>query len=168
MSEFPSLGSLALHLAGRTVAMAEELEHGLERALKLIERTALDEIGVYQASAGPFPAWPQLAEATEERKAAMGYPADAPLLASGDMRDSLSHEVHGLEGGVGFSDPVAVYQEFGTSKVPARPVLGPAAFRNRELIEKLIGAAVVAGLVGDHQVHTALGYDMEVGSEAET
>lgn len=154
-------GGMALALVEAEVGMLEALHHGLTRAVEKIEATAVAEIGVYQAEAGPFPAWPALADVTEEEKARLGYPADAPLLAAGDLKDSFGHDVEGLEGVVGSTDPVLIFHEFGTSRMPARPVLGPAAFRNKETIEKLVGAAALVGLVGGGQIHSALGYDME-------
>jgi phage gpG-like protein len=161
MKSFSSLGAFALHLVEAEVAIAEELHHGLERIAKLIEKTAKAEIGHYQEATGPFPGWPSLADSTEDRKAAMGYPADAPLLASGEMQESISHQVEGFEALIGSPDEKLVFHEFGTSKMDARPVLGPAAFTNKAAIEKLIGAAVVAGLIGSDQIHPALGYDFE-------
>jgi hypothetical protein len=37
-----------------------------------------------------------------------------------------------------------VFHEFGTSKMPPRPVLGPAAFRNKLAIQRLVGEAALA------------------------
>ncbi|WP_223253600.1 HK97-gp10 family putative phage morphogenesis protein [Chromobacterium amazonense] len=138
------------------------LQHGLERCAKRIEKTAKEEIGHYQAAAGPFPAWEQLADSTDQEKARLGYPVDAPLLASGTMRDeSFKHEVAGLEAIVGSTDKKMVYHEFGTSKMPPRPVFGPALFKNRAFIEKTIGRAAMSGLIGGDRIHPSLGYDSE-------
>jgi hypothetical protein len=51
------------------------------------------------------------------------------------------------------------YHEFGTLKMPARPVLGPAVLRNKEYIRRVLGAATVGGLIGGIGIHKALGYD---------
>jgi HK97 gp10 family phage protein len=161
MKTLTSFGAMAMELMLLIPAEILALHEGLEIVAQKIEKTAKAEIGTYQDAAGPFPAWPLLADSTEDRKAQMGYPADAPLLATGDMRDSIGHQVEGLEAAIGSTDPVMVFHEFGTSKMPARPVMGPAAFTNKAAIEKLIGAAVVAGLVGGDQIHKALGYDFE-------
>ena len=40
------------------------------------------------------------------------------------------------------------FHEFGTRNMPPRPVVGPAAFENREAIRQAVGAAVVTGIVG--------------------
>lgn len=158
-------GGMALALVEAEVGMLEALHHGLVKVVEKIEATAVAEIGVYQDAAGPFPEWPLLADVTEDEKARMGYPADAPLLAAGDLRDSFGHEVEGLTGIVGSTDPVLIFHEMGTSRMPARPVLGPAAFRNKESIEKLLGAAALVGLIGGERIHSALGYDMETASQ---
>lgn len=156
-----SFGAMAVKLAERQVAMTVALTEGLERAADMVEKTAVAEIGVYQDAAGGFPAWPLLADSTEEQKAQMGYPADAPLLASGEMQGSFSHQTNAFEAVIGSTDPVMVFHEFGTSKMPARPVLGPAAFRNKAEIEGLIGEAAIIGLVGGDPIHSALGYNFE-------
>ena len=159
MVEFKTLGDLALHFASLPAQQVIELQHGLEVCARKIEKTAKDEIGHYQDAAGPFPAWAELADSTEQDKAAHGYPVDAPLLRSGEMRDTITHEVHGLEAVIGSTDPKMVYHEFGTSKMPPRPVMGPAAFRNKDFVLKVIGKAVMSGLVGGERIHPSLGYE---------
>jgi HK97 gp10 family phage protein len=154
---FESLGAFAVHLLALQIEVAEALHHGLEKVATKIEKTAKAEIGHYQDAVGAFPAWAELADSTEERKAQMGYPAGAPLLATGEMKDSIGHEVEGLEAVIGSTDDKMVWHEFGTSKMPPRPVMGPAAIHNKANIEKLVGA----GLIGGDQIHAALGYDFE-------
>ena len=41
-----------------------------------------------------------------------------------------------------------VFHEFGTPTMPPRSVLGPAVFKNREKIEKILGRAIVEGILG--------------------
>jgi hypothetical protein len=159
--QFNDLGALAVEFAASAFRMERHLEAGLNRALTIIRQDAYGRIGDYQDSVGPFPAWAQLSPYTEDRKASMGYPADAPLLATGAMRASLDQEQHGLEGVAGFTDPKAVFHEFGTEKMPARPVMGPAAFSNREEIQRELGQAVVSGLMGG-QVIAGLGYNFRI------
>lgn len=146
--EFASLGDFAAHLVAMQVAVKAAEHQGLKKAAVLIERTAKAEIGHYQDAAGPFPAWAQLADSTEAQKASKGYSAGAPLLASGQMRDNISHQVRGNEAVIGSPDEKAVYHEFGTSKMPPRPVFGPAAFSNKKPIQQIIGEAVVLGIIG--------------------
>ena len=155
---FGSLGEFAVHLLERQAEVAVQLQEGLDEALKVIEHRAKESIGEYQPAVGGFPAWPELAESTQDDRVAKGYPADEPLLRDGTFRDSFGHERQGLEGEVGTPDERGPWFEFGTSKMPARPVLGPAAFLSLEAIQKLVGAATLAGLCGGDVIHEALGY----------
>lgn len=159
--EFNSLGSLALHLASTELLLLKSMHDGLEKCAERIEKTAKEEIGHYQQAAGPFAAWAELAESTEEQKARMGYPADSPLKASGEMANSFEHKTSGLETIIGSTDPKMYYHEFGTMRMPARAVLGPAVFRNREYIRRVLGQATVRGLMHSQPIHASLGYDSD-------
>lgn len=159
--EFKSLGEMAMHLATRAPEIALELHHCLEKVAQRIEASAKAEIGHYQPAKGPFPEWPELAQATKDDRVRAGFTADDPLLRTGEMRDSISHQVEGLEAAIGSTDEKMVWHEFGTERMPARPVLGPAAFMSKHTIQMLVGAAAVSGLIGHDQIHAALGYDFE-------
>lgn len=162
-----SLGEMGMFLAMRVPEIAIELHHGLERIAQRIERTAKAEFGHYQPATGSFPEWPELAESTKDDRAAKGFAENEPLLRTGELHDSIEHEVHGaeLEAVIGSKDERMEWHELGTERMPARPVLGPAAFLNRDAIQKLVGAAVVAGLIGKTdfheagEIHDALGYN---------
>lgn len=162
---FGSLGEFALHLAKVEVALYAEMQHGLDRALTAIENTAVSEFGTYQPAVGPFPAWEELAEFTKDDRLKAGYTENDPLLRSGELRDSSGHEVQGLEGVAGSTDPVMVYQEFGTVKIPPRPVWGPAAVRNKEKIQRILGAALAEGLLYGTNIHPSLEYDFKTAGE---
>jgi phage gpG-like protein len=159
--EFNSMAKLGLHLVAQEALLLKSLHEGLEKCAVRIEATAKAEIGHYQAAAGPFAAWADLADSTEERKAKMGYPADAPLEASGEMRDSITHTTSMLESVIGSTDPKMYYHEFGTPKMPARAVMGPAVFRNKEYVRRTLGLATVSGLIGGKGIHASLGYDIK-------
>lgn len=159
MAEFSSMGALALHLVAAAAAEIKCLERGLDACGKRLEETMKAEIGHYQQGIGQFEAWGELAESTEEQKARNGYPAGAPLEASGKMRESFKHERHGLELIVGSTDKKMLYHEFGTLRMVPRAVVGPAVLRNREYIRRTIGRAAVEGLIGGHAIHRMLGYD---------
>ncbi|MGE4824348.1 hypothetical protein [Yersinia enterocolitica] len=156
---FNSLADFALHFAVIHSEQERAIADGLETVALKIETTAKAELGQYQSSVGPFPGWDNLADSTEQQKVANGYPLDAPLLASGEMRDSITHEVSGMEAVIGSTDQKMVFHEFGTAKMPPRPVLGTAVVHNGEFIKKIIGKAVVNGLVGGARIHPSLGYD---------
>jgi phage gpG-like protein len=147
MSQFPSLGAFALHLATQHIQEQKSLERGLEKVAKLIEKSAKSQFGTYQRGTGPFEKWPPLAESTQEDRVQHGFSADEPLLRTGELRDSISHQVQGLRAVIGSTSDVMVYQELGTSKIPPRPVLGPAAIRRKKAIKKILGDAAVEGLL---------------------
>ena len=134
-------------LAGAQARIDEATHRGLERA-RIVEREAKSEIGSYQGAAGPFGAWPELAESTQADRVALGFSANDPLLRTGEMRDSISHEVGDKEAVVGSSDERAVWQELGTRTIPPRSFLGGAAFRKAEEVANVLGHAAVMGLVG--------------------
>ena len=121
MRSFDSFGAFADHLVRIIPATKIALHEAVKESTKLVQQTAIEEIGVYQEEVGTlqddigvFPAWAPLAESTERRKERMGYPLDAPLLASGAFRDSIKREVVGLKGVVGSDDEVGIYHELGT------------------------------------------------------
>jgi phage gpG-like protein len=147
MKEFSSIGGFIAHMAAMEAAVALELHRGLKKCATAIEGTAKSEFGVYQGDVGAFSAWAPLAESTQEQRKSLGYTPDDPLLRSGDLRDTVTHEVNGTEAVIGSDSDVMVYQELGTPTIPPRAVLGPAAIRNKPLIEKTLGAAVAKGLL---------------------
>jgi HK97 gp10 family phage protein len=159
---FDDLGKFALHMAEIAVAEHIVLEHGLEKCAQRIEKTAKAEIGHYQDAVGPFQDWAELAESTKADRVKKGFTENDPGKRSGEMEESITHHVDGLEAYVGSNDQNLVYFEFGTSKQPPRPVLGPAVVRNKEHIKKIIGHAAVSGLFGGTKIHGSLGYDDEI------
>jgi len=161
--EFGSFGEFAAHLLELQVTEAIALRKGLDRVGALIERSAKAEIGFYQGAVGEFAAWEPLADSTEAEKARLGFEPDAPLLRTGDLRESIGHEVGGLEVVTGSTSDVMVYQELGDEKLPPRAVLGPAAIHNADRIEAILGTAAISGLIGADRIHEALGYDMDIG-----
>lgn len=149
-------GELVVELIKLEAAEYLALETGLEAILRRIQRTARSEIGTYQSEAGPFPGWAPLAEATKEERVRLGYTEDDPLKRTGALEESIEKERKGLEGVVGSTADEMLFLEFGTSKMPPRPVLGPAAFRNKPWLIKLAAAAVVSGFVGRDLISSAL------------
>lgn len=163
MKQFNSLTSFGAFMKlAVPVTIAAEMKRGLETSAKLIEKTAKAEIGKYQPAVGPHPAWPELAESTQRERERLGFSPDEPLLRKGDLRDSIEREVHNLQAVIGSKSDIAAYQEFGTDKIPARPFMGPAAFLNQDKIAKILGGATVRGLFGGQQIHSSLGYDIDV------
>lgn len=152
MKTFKTFGGAAAHLERLALGGHEVTQHIAERTGEIVEARAKDMIGHYQPGSGQFVQWAQLAESTEAQKAAKGYPQNAPLEATGEMRDSISHRVEaGLLGAkivVGTNDEKMAYHEFGTEKMPPRPVLGPAMFGSLKQAGVLAVEVWVSYLVG--------------------
>ncbi|WP_353192107.1 hypothetical protein [Pandoraea pnomenusa] len=162
MKEFGSLGQFAQHLVSLQAGVALELHRGLKRVAVAVDATARSEFGEYQPAVGPFEGWSPLADSTKAERERLGYTPDDPLLRSGELRDTLGNEVKGHEAVIGSTSDVMVYQELGTDTIPPRPVLGPSVERNHELIRKVLGRALVAGLVGGAAIPAHLEYDHKV------
>lgn len=64
------------------------------------------------------------------------------------MRDSVHREVSALEAVVGSDEDKAVYHELGTDKIPPRPFLGPAVLHCEEKMKRVLGGALVTGILG--------------------
>lgn len=141
-----------LEFVGMLPAIERDLEATgpmiIEKACQIIEKKAKSVIGTNN------PSWPALQPATIASKAREGFKTPAPLLRTGEMRDLIQHTVHGNEGCVGSDDPVALWQELGTSKIPPRSFLVSSAIASIDRIERVAGAATVAALVGGgHGAH---------------
>lgn len=150
MKEFHSLTHLALHLGEIAVAQHEMERHALEKATKLVQARAKDKIGEYQEQAGPFIAWPELADATKDDRVRQGFSENEPLLRSGELRDSIERTVVDSVGYVGSDSDIAVYQELGTENIPPRSFLGGAAVESIAKICEIVGDEAVTALVGEH------------------
>jgi hypothetical protein len=129
--QFKSVGDLARHFR----AVADALPAAEERLLALagaaVQRIARDKLGRYQ------PGWPELVPATIADKARHGWPVPSPELRSGAMGDSIGVTVTPDAVAIGSSSDIALYQELGTSRMPARPFLGPAMIEAQPEIEAI-------------------------------
>lgn len=159
MKELDGFLGAALKFAALDIALHESIKSGLDEVARRIAQTAKDEVGHYQPTVGPFDAWAELADSTEADKARKGFSADAPLERTGQFRDSWDHQSEGFEAVVGSKDKRAPWFEFGTTKMPPRPVLGPAVIHNKLIIRRILGRAIVRGVTDGHGIHASLGYD---------
>jgi HK97 gp10 family phage protein len=151
MKQFGNITDFVEHLAALAIAEEIAIRKGLNQAAKLVEKEAKAEIGNYQDEIGPFIAWPELAEATKTDRIRHGYSEDDPLLRTGDLRDSIGTVIStdGMEAQVGSNSDIAVYQELGTEHIPPRSFLGGAMARKLPEVKEILGASLVAGLVGE-------------------
>jgi phage gpG-like protein len=161
MKEFDSLTAFAAHLLALDAAEMVALHYGLKEVAHGIEKAAKEEIGHYQPAVGPFPAWAELADSTKADRMRQGFSENDPLLRTGELRDSISSEVVGLEAVVGSDSDVMVWQELGTKTIPPRPVLGPAAISNEDRIKEILGRVAARGLLGGTSLPAGLGYNFD-------
>lgn len=149
MKEFNSPGAFARHLLKLAAMMPEVDRHIVQASAEEIRDTAAGMIGQYQKAVGPYPAWQELADSTEEEKARSGYSLEAPLLRTGEMQKSIEYTAERNEAAVGSNDQNMIYHELGTEKIPPRPVLGPAGIHSRERVMKIAGKTTLAWLSGN-------------------
>jgi hypothetical protein len=77
-----------------------------------------------------------------------GAPHDAPWQRTGTLETSINASADGPEALIGSADPVAVWQEQGTPRIPPRPFLGPVAAQSGAAAAEAVGAAVAAAIGG--------------------
>ena len=143
------LMELAAKLGEIALTQHEMERHALEKAAVIVEKRAKAKVGEYQEQAGPFIAWPELADATKDDRVRKGFTENDPGLRTGAMRDSIEHTVLDGEAHVGSDDDHMVYFELGTVNQPPRSVLGGAVVEEMGKICEIIGEEAVAALVGE-------------------
>ncbi len=132
-------------LASRLEAAAARVEPDLE--------VVLGKIGTHaQVIAAEFighelPQWKPLAESTVGEKRRLGYvghvSATDPLLRTAHLRESIKVSVQLHEVAVGSEEKIALWQEMGTRRIPARPFMGPAMMASMDYASDLMGELVV-------------------------
>ena len=144
-----SFADLASRLS--RMASAEGDKVYLEAVGSKIEKDAKEIIGHYQRSdTGPFPEWEELAPSTKADRVSQGFTANDPLLRTGELRDSIGHEVRGRSVAIGSDLDIAIFQEMGTATIPPRPFLRIAAFRSKKWLGQLYAKTLRDRLHGRH------------------
>lgn len=139
---FSSPGAFASFLTA-TIGELHHAKHAaLEKAAKLVETEAKEVIGTYSYG------WPQLAKSTQQDRTRRGFSANEPLLRSGELRNSINHEVSDNRAIVGSNLDAAVYAESGTSKEPPRSFLLGAAMHKGNEVAEIVGEHVHGHLIG--------------------
>jgi hypothetical protein len=139
MTSVFSLLEAAHHFAHLGHTWDKATHAALEIAARIVEAKAKAAIGTYKYG------WPQLAESTQEDRAHKGFPANEPLLRTGELRNSIEHNSSPTEAHIGSNLDRAVWMELGTSRMPPRPFLAPSVFQNEALIKR-----AVRQVVGDY------------------
>lgn len=141
MADF-SLASFASFLTQLAV-MDEAEKKGLEAGCKILETEAKRVLGTYDYG------WPQLTPYTQSDRVSKGFPANEPLLRTGDLRGSIEHNVGVREARVGTNSQIGVWQELGTSRIPPRSFMKGAAIRKE--------GEIITAVVDSVYTHLALG-----------
>lgn len=138
------MGAVTMPQLATIFAMAStKINHAhhqiLEEASELFQYSAQTAIG---SGTNPY-GWPPLAPATIARKAT----GDSPLLETGALLGSITHNVDAMsnitsEAYIGTDLEYAKYQEFGTSRIPARPFLGGAIMQEENHIPEIVHKAL--------------------------
>lgn len=133
-----SPAELALMLERSAVKIREELVLPTKAVMEAVAKEAKEAIGTYDYG------WQQLAPATQEERVRMGYSANEPLKRTGELQASVvgdaEQTTYGAEGAVGSDDPIAIFHEFGTVRMPARAVFSTAMLVGvEEMASKVYG-----------------------------
>jgi hypothetical protein len=133
MREFNSFEGFATLVAGPATEVEHKLHETREHVGQLEEDEAKRVLGTYAYD------WPPVAASTVARKAT----GDSPLLETGELKNSIEHQVDGHEVDIGSNLEKAVWMELGTATIPPRSFLAQAAVHKvPELVEHL-GQAVL-------------------------
>lgn len=155
--EFNSFGALGAHFARLALAGDAVSHHIAEQGARIIEKDAKERIGSYQDAAGPFAAWANLAPSTVDDRIRKGFTPDDPLERTGGLRKSYGHKTQGAVAVVGSASPIALYMEQGTSKMPPRAVVGPAAVASSGAIGRVAATTLIAWISGAGWVKPRIG-----------
>jgi hypothetical protein len=127
---------------GRAAVLARnELDIPTEALMVLVEAQAREAIGTYNYG------WKPLALYTQIDRVAHGYPADEPLLRTGELAASIKHKAElapgGAEGVVYSDDKIALFQEMGTIRIPPRSFLYKSMWLSTIEAHRIFGAFAV-------------------------
>ena len=149
MRNFDSIDAFLRHLSRLPEAVHEAERRGLDEAGKGLVVGAQGMIGEEVRE------WPALAESTVAEKQALGYTGRIsttdPLYRTGELRVSISYTVHENVVTLGSADPIAPFQEHGTSRIPPRPFISATMFRDGRAAAHLVAGYVVSAF-GSHPV----------------
>jgi phage gpG-like protein len=146
MKEFKSFATFATHLQLLAIEGKIVRRGIVEAGAQEVQDTARGMIGFYHDD----PHWPELSPEYEAAKVKAGYEADAPLLRTGEMRDSITHSISldGNSATIGTDDQKMVWHELGTDRMPPRPVMSPAGAHSAPRIVHMATKAAVAWVAG--------------------
>ena len=149
MTSFASIDAFLAHLERVAVELPHAQRRGEEAAGKALAHLTQELIGT------EYERWAALAASTVAQKEARGQTgrvsATDPLFATGELRASISYRIEGGALLVGTGDPIAPFQEFGTSRIPARSFLGSTMFVHGHAAADLIAGYIMGAFIGSNE-----------------
>ena len=134
-----SLVGMAAKLAAVAVETEIASHHALAAAATIVRAAARDAIGNPNNGYD----WPPLAESTLARK-----DANTPLYETGKLRDSIEITMGFRRAWVGSNEDNAVWQEFGTDRIPPRSFIRLAGVESEDAIHEITTATVGRAFAG--------------------
>jgi hypothetical protein len=139
-----SPGEFALMLNEAAIKIEAELVVPTETLMLEVAEVARAAIGTYDFG------WQQLSDVTKADRVRLGYTENDPLKRTGQLQESVVGEAeptpYGAKGVVGSDDPIAIFHEFGTSRMPPRAVFSTAMMLAEESATKIFGEFVMKTL----------------------
>ncbi len=130
------LATFAAKMMAASIACEKHLGDSMEKACVVLENSAKDAIGTYKFGWAPL------------GPAAVAKHGDTPLLDTGELKASITHNSDRHEGYVGSDNKKATWHEFGTSKIPARPFLGGAVAHDGQKAADMIANGALKSITG--------------------
>jgi HK97 gp10 family phage protein len=141
-----SLSEFTTVLRRASIAVRKAEHEAVKHGAAMVAQEAKDLIGTEYAG------WAELADSTVARKTAKGQTgrisSTDPEYATGELRDSIGSQADGLTGAAGTADHVAIFQEYGTSRMPPRSIFAAAGHRKAEEVGKVMGKMVAEAIAG--------------------
>jgi len=92
--------------------------------------------------------WTQLTDATQKDREQQGFPANEPLLRTGELKSSIGYTILSeTEAEVGSNSDIAVFQELGTIRIPSRSFLAAAAAHKGHDAAKVAGKIIADAIM---------------------
>lgn len=136
---FNSVGALANFMEGIANSLPQAQHAALDEASTFLLEKVKAIPGNYQSD----PVWPPLAEATVEDRVRKGFTPDDPLRRTGEFAESFDKHVDSpTRAEVGSNDERTGMVEYGTKRMPPRPVLGAAKVQHDKVMIEIVGRRI--------------------------
>ena len=144
MMVFADIDAFSAHLGTLPSAVRKAQRTVLRQFAAEVKADAQGVLGTYDNG------WVGLADITKAARVKAGYPADEPLLVTGELRSSIHYVTTDTRAVIGSDSEYAAVHEEGYPKgrIPPRPYLKPAMRRVEHRFVDAMGSAVAHALAG--------------------